>query len=264
MEKEGSRERGDRLKAIEQVEAGRKADSSMPLVARLDGRSFSVFTRSLQRPFDARLSQLMIDTTSYLVEQTHATLAYTQSDEITLYFAVPVVKDTEAPGEYLFGGKFQKLVSTLAALATAYFVSELPKRIPEKAGTLPTFDCRVWSVSLEDAYGCFVWRQQDAVKNSISMAAQACFSHDKLVKRSSEEKKRMLRDFGKPWEDEPVFFKMGTFVRRETALAELTAEQLERIPEQHRPTGPVMRSKVVALDIGYLETDPRGRDLFGL
>jgi hypothetical protein len=122
----------------------------------------------------------------------------------------------------------------------------------------------VWSVSLEDAYASCVWRQDDAIKNSISMAAQANFPHTQLQKKSSEEKKQMLRDAGKPWESEPTYFQMGTFVRRETKLTQLSAEQLERIPEKHRPSEPVLRSEVVALDVGYLLCNPTGRQLFGL
>ncbi len=256
---------GDRLKTIGQAEAGRKADPSVPLMARLDGRSFSIFTRSLTRPFDMRLSLLMIDTCKHLVGEFNSAFGYTQSDEITLFWPVPAVeKETGKPGQYLFDGKFQKLTSTLAAVATAYFVSELANRIPEKAGVLPSFDCRVWNLSQEDAYASFVWRQDDAIKNSISMAAQAQFSHKLLNGKSSNEKKQMLREAGKPWESEPVFFQMGTFVRREARLVELTAEQLERIPELHRPNGPVQRSEVVALDLGYLPRNPVGRQLFGL
>lgn len=63
---------GDRLKHVEQQEAGRRAMSGIPLMARLDGRAFHTFTRGLQRPYDRRMSQLMIDTTRYLVEKTHA------------------------------------------------------------------------------------------------------------------------------------------------------------------------------------------------
>ena len=47
----------------------------------------------------------------------------------------------------------------------------------------------------------------------------------------------------------PVAFKRGTFVRRATDLRNLSAEELARIPEQHRPDGPVLRSSVEALDM---------------
>ncbi|MGL1442107.1 tRNA(His) guanylyltransferase Thg1 family protein, partial [Vibrio parahaemolyticus] len=59
----------------------------LPVVARLDGRSFSKFTDGLERPYDRRLSELMVTTADYVARQTQACMAYTQSDEITLTWA---------------------------------------------------------------------------------------------------------------------------------------------------------------------------------
>ena len=144
---------GDRLKAQEQVEAGRRANPKLPLMARLDGKSFHTFTRGLARPYDTALSYLMIDTTKYLVEQTHAKLGYTQSDEITLYWWNPA---GPVESSYMYDGKFQKLTSVLASMASAYFNQEVPKRLPSKAGALPVFDCRVWNVpDKQDVYLIF-------------------------------------------------------------------------------------------------------------
>lgn len=246
---------GDRLKSVEQVEAGRRADKTKPLMARLDGKAFHTFTRGLARPYDTRLSDLMRDTAGWLVHQTHARIAYTQSDEISLYWDLDLKNNPDA--EYLYDGKFQKLTSILASTASAYFNRELVKRIPEKDGALPNFDCRVWNVDdHRDVYLNFLWRQDDAIKNSISMAAQAHFSHNKLHGADSETKKQWLRDVGKPWEDEPMFFRMGSFVGRVQRMVDLTPEQLAKIPEKHRPTGPVMRTNVEDLNIGYLKNEP--------
>jgi tRNA(His) 5'-end guanylyltransferase len=246
---------GDRLKAAERVEAGRRCDPNKPLMARLDGKAFHTFTKGLARPYDVRLSTLMIDTARYLVEHTHAKLGYTQSDEITLYW---LNKDPLAESSYMFDGKFQKLTSVLAGMASAFFTKELATRLPEKAHLLGVFDCRVWNVeSFEDVKDNFIWRQDDAIKNSISMAAQAIFSHKTLHGVGSEAKKKMLREAGKPWEDEPEFFKWGSYVSRVSFEAPLTEEQLAKIPEKFRPTGLVMRSDVqVRTDIGYLRNNP--------
>lgn len=251
---------GDRLKQQEQAEAGRKLSHALPMMARLDGRSFHTFTRGLARPYDVRLSTLMIDTTRFLVEETHARLGYTQSDEISLVWWND---DPEAESTYLFDAKVQKLTSVLAGMASAFFTKQLSARIPEKSDAIATFDCRAWNVpNKHEAFLNFLWRQDDAIKNSISMAAQAHFSHKRLHGVDSESKKLLLREMGQPWEDMPTFFKSGTFVRRELMLKPMTAEQLARIPEKHRPTGPVMRSSVVNMDLGYIKNDKRARDLF--
>lgn len=246
---------GDRLKAQEKVFAGRVLDTTLPVVMRLDGKAFHTFTRGLKRPFDERLSKLMVDTTAHLVEKTHAVVGYTQSDEITLIWLPTgeVDKETGKP-HFLHSGKEQKLTSVLAGMASAFFMKGVLRTIPEKEDTVPHFDARVWTVpDTRDAYLNLVWRQRDAVKNSISMAAQAHFSHKMLHGVGSEEKKKLLRDIGLPWEDTPRFFKMGTFVKRQTSMVELTKEQLAKIPEKHRPTGPVARTTVGEVDIDYLE-----------
>ena len=74
---------GDRMKLYESAEAGRRLMPLLPAVARLDGKGFSGFTRGLARPFDVRLSNLMVETTTFLVEETNAVCGYTQSDGAT-------------------------------------------------------------------------------------------------------------------------------------------------------------------------------------
>src|SRR5271157_282831 len=212
---------GDRLKAAEQVEAGRRLSHGKPLMMRLDGKAFHTFTRGLERPYDRRLSNLMEQTTKYLVDKTHAKIGYTQSDEISLCWWQDISDGSESC--YPFDAKIQKLASVFAGMASAFFTRWLPTFIPEKAEQIIVFDARVWNV--DDVHECFLnylWRQDDAIKNSISMAAQAHFSHKQLHGIDSEGKKQMLRDVGHPWEAEPLFFRMGTFVRRINRDIELT------------------------------------------
>lgn len=251
---------GDSLKRIEQIEAGRFADPNKPLMARLDGKAFHSFTRGLPRPYDARLSGLMIATTKYLVEQTHAKIGFSQSDEIQLCWWNT---DPHVESCYMFGGKFQKLTSVLAGMASAFFTREVSLYIPERANSVVVFDCRVWNVdSKKDVKLNYLWRQQDAIKNSISMAAQAHFSHQQLNCVGSEGKKQMLRDIGYAWEDEKQFFKMGTFVQRVNREVELTVDQLIKIPEKYRPVGPVTRSFVEDIELGYIKNDPKVMEIF--
>ncbi len=46
---------GDRMKMYEGAEAQRKFLPGLPIVARLDGRGFSRFTKGLERPYDQRM-----------------------------------------------------------------------------------------------------------------------------------------------------------------------------------------------------------------
>lgn len=252
---------GDRLKALERVETTRRADKSKPLMCRLDGRAFHTFTRGLKRPYDIELSTLMADTMKYLVQETHASLGYTQSDEITLYWHLDL--ETDPKSQFIFDGKFQKLTSVLAGMASGFFNSKLHSRIPIKADSIVVFDARVWSVDDSNvAYLNFLWRQEDAIKNSISMAADANFSEKMLNKKNSIQRKKMLLDIGIDWNDYPDFFKYGTFAKRVKTSVTLSPEELDRIPPIRRPVGQVERSSVVILDIGDIHGNAEFRKGF--
>jgi tRNA(His) 5'-end guanylyltransferase len=248
---------GDYLKEFENVENGRKCLLGQPLLVRLDGRAFHTFTKDLKRPYDTRLSTLMSETSVYLVKHTQAHVAYTQSDEITLAWYLEDNRHEQkvfqrerrqVPPkryEYFFDGRFQKLSSICAAMASTYFNKNLAKHLPEKANLMPIFDARAWSVpTLNDAYLNFLWREQDAIKNSITMAALALFPHKKLQNVNGLVKKQMLKQAGAPWEDMPTFFKRGVYVKRVDSNRLLTAEECKNIPIEHRPTGPTLRSDV--------------------
>jgi tRNA(His) 5'-end guanylyltransferase len=247
----------DRMKMYEAVSTSGKAFKGQPLIARLDGKAFHTFTKGLKRPYDERLSNLMVATTRHLVDQYGARVGYTQSDEITLVWFHEIFDAADYP----FGGRFQKLDSLLASAATAYFNSVLPQHLPEKVGRLAMFDCRSFVVPTPlEAYNCVVWRQQDAMKNAISMAAHSMFSHNSLIGMSSQMmQERMWKEKGVNFNDYPFFFKRGTFVRRVKEARLLTAERLATIPEQYRPTKPVERSFIDTLDI-WLTKQPNGVD----
>lgn len=234
---------GDLLKAQEREEAGRKADPYLPLMARIDGKCFSKFTRGLERPFDPRFVKLMVETTKHLVEESEALLGYCQSDEITLFWNTE--KEKYSNREYWFGGKFQKLTSVLAGTASSFFSANVPEFLPEKQGKYPVFDARVWNVpDLEHVFKNFFWRWKDCQKNSVSMYARHFFSHKSLQGKTSTEMRELLRTISKPWEELPVFFRDGTYVRRERIIVNPSDKSLREIPAEYRPKEPVVRTAI--------------------
>lgn len=236
---------GDRHKAFESREAGWRLMPGLPVVIRLDGKAFHTFCRGLPKPFDERLSLAMRETTKALVAETHAAIGYTQSDEITLAFPN---QDPAKP--MMYDGKVQKLCSVLAGLASAKFNREIQARIPEKAHLLPVFDARAFSYpTLDLAAENFLWRETDATRNSLTMAASAYYSPKDLHRAGYAQKHEMLHAKGINWNDYPPAFKRGTYIRRETVLRELSPSELARIPEKHRPLGPVARSVLTELDM---------------
>jgi tRNA(His) 5'-end guanylyltransferase len=224
---------GDRMKDYEAQETHRRFLPQLPLYARIDGRGFSKFTRDMDRPYDIHMSRCMIETTKTLVKETHATVGFVQSDEISLVW-IPGPN-----GVAWFDGKIMKMASVLAGLATASFVENVIQYFPnwmQLVLRLPHFDCRVLSMPSEtEAANMVLWRSLDAAKNSISMAASHYYSHRELQNKSGRDKHEMLYAKGVNWNNYPAFFKRGTFVRKTNVERTLSSLELSAIPEKHHP-----------------------------
>jgi len=217
------------MKAYENQTCGIRLIPRIPVIARLDGKGFSKFTKGLKRPYDKRLSDLMVETTKYLVKETNANCGYTQSDEITLVFYTDKIESS-----IYFDGRLFKMIGDLAAMASVYFNRELGKYLPEKADKMPRFDARVYNVpTLEEAVNSFIWREMDATKNSITMAASEYYSHKELMGKNGSEKQEMLFQKGVNWNDYPSFFKRGTYIQRKRVLKPFTNEEIEKLPAKH-------------------------------
>lgn len=256
---------GDRIKVYESQYSGQRLMPLVPIVARMDGKAFHTFTSGLRRPYDERLTKLMVDTTRYLVMETGADVGYTQSDEISLIW-----QNGEIGAEVMFGSKLLKMTSILAAMTTAYFNKRLIDYLPDKADKLPLFDARVHNVPTAwEATNYLIWREMDATRNSVSMAAQSKFSHKSLHgKTSSEMQEMMLAKDGTNWNDYPSFFKRGTHLARRTISRAFTFDEMARLPEKHaartNPDLVVDRQCVVVLDIPPLRRITNREDvLFG-
>lgn len=183
-------------------------------VLRLDGKAFHSYTRGLDRPYDQQLMDDLADTARFLCEEIQgACFAYCQSDEISLLLTDFGSSKTQA----WFDGNAQKMVSISASLCTAKFNEQRP-------GGLAFFDSRVFTIpDPVEVVNYFVWRQKDATRNSVSMAAQAHFSHRALHGKSSGEMQEMLwSQHGVNWNDYDPRFKRGTVVTPETQVGSVS------------------------------------------
>ena len=235
---------GDRMKMYEQEYAGKKIMPLLPICVRLDGKGFSKFTKGMERPYDANFRDVMKFVTTKLVEQTSALVGYTQSDEISL-----ILYSDSLDKQLFFDRKIQKMVSVLSAMATFYFQEGLRQFMPDRYGREAFFDCRVWGVPNKmEAVNSLVWREMDATKNSISMAASCYYSHKALMGKTGSEKQEMLFQKGINWNDYPVQYKRGTYIMRRKMEIPFTTEELSRLPEKHEarknPNLKVLRSVV--------------------
>lgn len=237
---------GDRMKFFEGMESDRRFLPMLPICVRLDGRSFHNFTKGLQRPYDPNFSRLMIDTTKYLVEETNACIGYTQSDEISLVFYSDKVES-----QVFFDGRIQKMNSVLASMCSVYFNKAMQemwnnffktntsdmdtlKRWDKRRFAMPLFDCRVWTVPNQmEVCNVLLFREWDATKNSITMAAREYYSDKELFKKNGSEKQEMLFQKGINFNNYPAFFKRGSYIQRRTLTKQFTVEELAQLPPKH-------------------------------
>ena len=219
-----------RMKEYEFTTTNRLLMQQLPVYARVDLRAGHTFCRSLDKPFDNDFVSVMQKTCAHLVEETNAVVGFVESDEVSLAWLEP----SKVP----FETRLFKLESVLAAMATSAFTlygleTKLGDRIKKM---MPHFDCRVCQLpTLDELANMFLWRQQDCVKNSITMVALSKFSHNQLQGKNSIDKINMLVDVGLDYyRDIPEHLRLGSFFRREIYFKTLTDEEIAKIPTKQR------------------------------
>lgn len=243
---------GNRMKTYENLDTSRFMPL-IPICARLDGKSFSKFCKGLDRPFDKTFRDVMIETTMHLVKETNACIGYTQSDEITLIFYSDNLKS-----QIFHDGRKQKMISVLASMCSTKFnilVQQTTSETWKKQRSIsPLFDCRVWAVpTLMEAINVLKWREFDATKNSVTMAASMFYSDKELFKKHECQQQEMLFQKGVNWNDYPSYFKRGTYVQRVKCERKFTTDEIEKLPPKHNartnPNLTIERTDFVKLDM---------------
>lgn len=245
---------GDRMKLYEGYGTQYKLIPLVPVAARIDGVCFHTWTKGLMRPYDERLCILMKDTAAYLLKETGADLAYTQSDEISLGWM-----NDDYRSEMYFNGKISKLNSVIASKAAAFFNSKVEDILPKKHNELAVFDCRIWNVpNLTELANTFYWREMDATRNSIQMAGQSVFSHKSLMHKSCSQIQEMLfQQEGINWNDYPTFFKKGVYIHNKKIMVS-KQEDLSLLPEKHHARI-TQNLNAIRTDVVELEIPPLSR-----
>lgn len=226
--KKGSKDTlGDRMKGYENAYRF-YLPRRMPVIIRIDGRAFHTFTRGLQKPFDSRFIEIMQETARELVSKVSGCkMGYVQSDEISLL----VTNNDTLETEPWFANNLQKLVSLSASIATVTFNrlwSEYLTDVEFFCNSEPyvdkwrrnlfsaTFDARAFILPEEEVTNYFIWRQQDAIRNSIRSTAQAHFSEKELRGVSTKAtKEKLLSEKGIDWDKLPIHLQRGACVDKD-------------------------------------------------
>jgi len=223
---------GDRMKSYENI-TRTYLPSRMPIIIRIDGKAFHTFTKGFKKPFDDILMRAMEETAAVLCREIEGVkIAYTQSDEISLLITNNDTWETQP----WFGNNIQKMVSVAASIATWIFnkvfwqeLNDYRNISPlETAGTSEEhrfleaycracdkgalFDARAFVLPADEVCNYFIFRQQDAIRNSIQSMGQAHFSHKELMNKNCENIKQMLVEKNIKWESLPISHQRGICV----------------------------------------------------
>ena len=158
--------------------------------------------------------------------------AYTQSDEISVLLVDYQTVSTEP----WYGYRVMKMTSVAASICTAAFITAALKYLPDqlKKKGMPKFDARVFSLPPEEVSNYFLWRSQDATRNSIQSIARSHFSQKQLHGKSCDVIQDMLfKEKGINWNDTPTRYKRGvSFYKVEMEMTQITSatEQKESDP----------------------------------
>lgn len=214
---------GARMKAYEAVSRS-FLTPGVPKIIRLNMRAGHTFCKDFVRPFDDIFSECMIHTTKELCAQVAGVvMGYTQSDKISL-----VINDVteEKNINNFYDGDTEKIVSVSASIATIAFnkkYMEVVQAIPQDDKMKEIYEKNFWTARFNSCVFCLpsvtevrnyiLWRQNDAIRNSIQMAGHTCFTKKQMHDKDNDEIQDMLMlEKGINWNDFPEKYKMGSMV----------------------------------------------------
>ena len=180
-----------------------------PIIVRLDAKAFHTYTKGCKKPVDENLVYCMNETAKYLCENIQGCqIAYVQSDEISLL----LVNYENLESQPWFGNNIQKMASISAGMASAKFTMLSDKIFGKQK--LAVFDSRVFIVPKEEVNNVFIWRQNDAIRNSVQMLARSMFSHKQCDNKDQNDLKAMCKAKGTDWDLLPNQQKVGRCIKK--------------------------------------------------
>ena len=198
---------GDRMKEYERC-FKRTLPKRLPVVVRVDLRSGHTLTRHMKKPFDDDFNECMTAVLSALCKEVSlCKFGYSQSDEASIV-CYSVTPNTEP----WFDNDLQKVVSISASIATLAFNAKFVELFGpgDKRASKTIFDARAFVLPEHEVENYFVWRQQDAVRNSIEGLGRAYFSHGELFGVNTDQvQEKLFTEKGVNWNDERTKYKRG-------------------------------------------------------
>lgn len=234
---------GDRMKRYEKfIDSKITIRPSESYIIRLDGRSFSKFTKKFVKPFDLVFVKAMCMTLQDLVEEFEAQTGYTHSDEITLIFNAKCSeleeleylesKNNKELPIHMFRGRVQKILSLISSYCSVRFNYHLGNLIePIKTNydskfveliksQRQMFDSRIMIFEEKIKHEILnhqIWRSiHDCERNAISTYAYTYFGPKKIMNKTCTQMIQMIKDEKNlDWDSQiPIFIKHGVYCKK--------------------------------------------------
>ena len=216
-------ELGDRMKDYYENRSKTYLTRRTPVIIRIDGCHFHTFTKGLKKPYDSLFIEVMQKTTKSLCESIQGCkFGYVESDEISLLLTDYDTLQTDAWFDY----SVQKICSVAASMAAMFFNKHLKEcalqefddkdyynTLLKKIELGGYFDARAFNIPEHEVVNYFIWRQNDATRNSIQGLAQANFSQKQLQGlNNSQLQDKLHEEKGINWNDYKTVEKRGSAV----------------------------------------------------
>jgi len=241
---------GDRMKAYEK-NADHKLTPRLPVILRLDGNSFSKFTKDMKfkKPFDDKFCMAMEAATTAVLEYCSGSqIGYFQSDEITVLLRNDQTHETDP----FLSNRIQKICSLVASTCTLAFNNFLTANIADYYPRA-AFDCRCFVVPPKEVNNVFLWRQKDAWRNCVSAVAYYGLKEKKGRKTSfkmlqgksnSEQQELIFSELGINMNDYETRFKRGVCIVKEIVQTPIEEFVKPEIIEKYNKKGEMVERSV--------------------
>lgn len=207
--------------------------NQIPVIIKIDGRSFTRVTRNTTKPFCQKTMALLNGTMLALAKQIDGVVfGYQYSDKIILALR----NDRNRDEDPWFGNKVQKMASVAASSATYEFMTQYWEMDspPQLDGSI-TFAAHAFGVpSIRETVNYLIYRQFRCMQSAVDEAVRSVLwsrygsqTHAILEDKNMKDRKQILDEAGFEFDSVPAAFRHGcaaylapTFVQ--TAQGQIT------------------------------------------
>lgn len=206
----------------------------IPVIIKIDGRSFSRVTKNTQKPFCQNTMLLLNSTMLNIAKQIDGVLfGFQYSDKIFLILR----NDRSSDEDPWFGNNIQKLASVSASMVTYEFMNQLwgMDNPPQLEGAI-TFASHAFGIpNITEAINYLIYRQFRCMQNALNESVQSVLwprygrqTFSFLEDKSMEERQQLLQEAGFDFESLPDAYRLGSAVYLVPTLVDTAQGQITR------------------------------------